>query len=453
MKSILIVDDEFGIRKSLEMIFKEDYRTFSVENARQALKLMGEESIDLAILDIFMDEMDGLSLLALLRRDYPDIGVIMLTGSRSLKTAAEALRSGADDYIVKPFSLKEMRMVVARVIKSHDRSNKRRNINSGTNLDYDCREIIGSDSALKIILEQIEYIKNTKTPILITGDTGTGKEMIARAIHFRGSRASSPFIPVHGAALPETLLESELFGYEKGAFTGAYRMKRGCFELADGGSIFLDEIAELSLLTQSKLLRVLQDGEFTRVGGTEKIRVDIRVITATNQDLKEMLGRNKFREDLYYRINVVCFHLPPLRDRSEDIPILIDHFFRSLKREMNLPVEKITPKVVAIMRKYAWPGNIRELKNVLERVMVLHGLEKVIIPDHLPSELLESRSVIQSRRGEIPGKYSLQESVNNFERELIKRALERTEGNQTQAARILNTTRRILRYRVEKLKI
>lgn len=248
-------------------------------------------------------------------------------------------------------------------------------------------------------------------------------------------------------------MESELFGHEKGAFTGAYRMKQGCFELADEGSIFLDEIAELSLLTQSKLLRVLQEGEFIRVGGTEKIRVDVRVITATNQNLKEMLGRKKFREDLYYRINVVHFHLPPLRERSEDIPYLIDHFFLSIKKELNLPVEEINPEAITIMQKYLWPGNIRELKNVLERVLVLHGFEKDILPSHLPLELLESPSFISLRRNDMNEEYSLQESVNNFERELIETALERTEGNQTQAARLLNTTRRILRYRVEKLKL
>ncbi|HDL63850.1 MAG TPA: sigma-54-dependent Fis family transcriptional regulator, partial [Proteobacteria bacterium] len=315
------------------------------------------------------------------------------------------------------------------------------------------KEIVGNSFALKRILDQIEYIKNTKTSVLITGDTGTGKELIARDIHLRSIRNGGPFIPVHCASLPESLMESELFGHEKGAFTGAYRMKQGCFELADEGSIFLDEIAELSLLTQSKLLRVLQEGEFIRVGGTEKIRVDVRVITATNQNLKEMLGRKKFREDLYYRINVVHFHLPPLRERSEDIPYLIDHFFLSIKKELNLPVEEINPEAITIMQKYLWPGNIRELKNVLERVLVLHGFEKDILPSHLPLELLESPSFISLRRNDMNEEYSLQESVNNFERELIETALERTEGNQTQAARLLNTTRRILRYRVEKLKL
>ena len=442
-----------GTRRSLEEIFKNSYRIFCAENARQALEVTKDQTIDLVILDIFMDEMTGMDLLTVLHRDHPHIGVIMVTGSRSLKTAGQALRSGADDYIVKPFSVEEIRAVVDRVIKTRDAAQKKQLFNSGIGLDYDYREIVGRASALKEILDQIKYIENTKTPVLITGDTGTGKELIARAIHFRSSRSAFPFVTVHGASLPETLLESELFGHEKGSFTGAYRKKLGCFELADGGSIFLDEIGELSLLTQSKLLRVLQEGEFARVGGTDKIRVDVRVITATNRDLKEMLDRKKFREDLYYRINVVHFHLPPLRDRPEDIPLLIDHFFQEIKKEMNLPVENITPEVVTIMQKYRWPGNIRELKNVLERVLVLHGLEEAILPSHLPSEIRSSSPVISEIKDEITGDYSLQEAVNNFERELIESALERTEGNQTHAARILNTTRRILRYRVEKLKL
>lgn len=435
------------------MIFKEDYRIFSADSAKQALEIIKVQSINLVILDVFMDEMDGMSLLRLLHRDYPHMRIIMVTGARSLKTAGEALQAGADDYIVKPFSVEEMRMVVDQVIKSPAAINKARLLSGGGGWDCDYKEIVGNSFALKRILDQIEYIKNTKTSVLITGDTGTGKELIARDIHLRSIRNGGPFIPVHCASLPESLMESELFGHEKGAFTGAYRMKQGCFELADEGSIFLDEIAELSLLTQSKLLRVLQEGEFIRVGGTEKIRVDVRVITATNQNLKEMLGRKKFREDLYYRINVVHFHLPPLRERSEDIPYLIDHFFLSIKKELNLPVEEINPEAITIMQKYLWPGNIRELKNVLERVLVLHGFEKDILPSHLPLELLESPSFISLRRNDMNEEYSLQESVNNFERELIETALERTEGNQTQAARLLNTTRRILRYRVEKLKL
>ncbi len=453
MKSILIVDDELSTRQSLKMIFKEDYRIFSADSAKQALEIIKVQSINLVILDVFMDEMDGMSLLRLLHRDYPHMRIIMVTGARSLKTAGEALQAGADDYIVKPFSVEEMRMVVDQVIKSPAAINKARLLSGGGGWDCDYKEIVGNSFALKRILDQIEYIKNTKTSVLITGDTGTGKELIARDIHLRSIRNGGPFIPVHCASLPESLMESELFGHEKGAFTGAYRMKQGCFELADEGSIFLDEIAELSLLTQSKLLRVLQEGEFIRVGGTEKIRVDVRVITATNQNLKEMLGRKKFREDLYYRINVVHFHLPPLRERSEDIPYLIDHFFLSIKKELNLPVEEINPEAITIMQKYLWPGNIRELKNVLERVLVLHGFEKDILPSHLPLELLESPSFISLRRNDMNEEYSLQESVNNFERELIETALERTEGNQTQAARLLNTTRRILRYRVEKLKL
>lgn len=451
LNNLLIVDDELGTRRSLEEIFKNSYRVFSVENGRQALEVLGKENVDLVILDIFMDDMSGMNLLPVLQREHPHTGVIMVTGSRSLKTAGEALRSGADDYIVKPFSVEEMREVVDRVIKYRQGRRRGRNLTNGN--DYDYGEIVGKAPALNKILNQIKQIKNTRSPVLITGDTGTGKELIARAIHFRGSRAAFPFVPVHGAALPETLLESELFGHEKGAFTGAFRQKKGCFELADGGSIFLDEIAELSTPTQSKLLRVLQDGEFTRVGGTEKIKVDVRVITATNRDLKEMLSRKEFREDLYYRINVIHFHLPPLRERSDDIPHLVDYYFQNIKSELNLPVERISPEVVSIMKKYHWPGNIRELKNILERVMVLYGGKKVIQPDHLPPELLESDPAISGGIGKSPGEYSLQEAVNNYERELIVSALERAGGNQSEAARILNTTRRILRYRVEKLNL
>ncbi len=454
MKTILIVDDEPGTRRSLKIILEDDYQVLTANDARQALKILKINPVNLIFLDIFMGEMNGMELLKILRNKYPHIKVVMVTAAKSLKTASEALDSGVADYIVKPFAVEEIRLVAKRVLKLHKLTGELELLRAESRSAYNGNGIVGESPVLKRILKQITRIAPTKTPVLISGETGTGKELIARTIHSQSQREKRPFIAVHCASLPESLLESELFGYEPGAFTGAEKQKPGFFELADGGTLFLDEIGEMSLATQVKILRVLQESEFSRVGGTKTIKVDVRLISATNKDLKKQIRKKTFREDLYYRLNVVSLDIPPLRERKEDIAILTEYYFNKYKTEMNLPVKRISPQALKIMEEYSWLGNIREMKNVLERVLVLHGKEKVIMPFHLPPDLSDiAPHSFYRNTDDIFKNSSLEESVAEFERKLIEKALQKAGGVQTQAAEILKVSRRVLRYRMEKLNI
>ncbi len=422
---------------------QEGYQALSSNMGRRGLELIREEAPALVLLDLRMPEMDGLEALKKIKETSPKLPVIILTAHGTIETAIEAMKEGASDYITKPFDLDELKLVIKQNLLMSQLVTEVNFLRSELTKKY--KVMVGESSAIKEVIKLIDKVANSNATVLITGESGTGKEVAAVAIHRNSPRREGPFVPVNCAALPDNLLESELFGHEKGAFTGAVARKLGRFELADKGTIFLDEIAEMPLNMQVKLLRVLQEKSFERVGGTETLHVDVRVIAATNRNLTEAMAKGLFREDLYYRLNVFHIDLPPLRQRVEDIPVLAEHFLDKIRP--NYLVQKFCPEAIKLLTQYHWPGNIRELQNVVERAAIIcHGTE--ITPADLPKEIQE-----------ISGKYDagslvrLPESgisLEDLEKELIIKALEKSKGNQTRAAQLLGITRSALLYRVQK---
>ncbi|MGB9629440.1 MAG: sigma-54-dependent transcriptional regulator, partial [Thermodesulfobacteriota bacterium] len=387
MRKVLIVDDELGTRESLKMILKKDYEVLLAKDAEEAFIKIKEHSPDVVLLDILLPDLDGLKVLEKIKQSDPEIIVIMITATKTVKTAVEAMKLGAHDYITKPFDLDELRLIISRSVSAKALKEENRRLWEEIDKNYGFGNIIGKSKGMREIYKMIRQIANSKSTVLIMGESGTGKELISRAIHYNSNRKNFPFITINCAAIPETLIESELFGHEKGAFTDAIRTKKGLFEEADGGTLFLDEIGELSLTTQAKILRFLEEKEFNRVGGSKTIKVDVRLITATNKDLTQLIKKGGFREDLYYRINVVPILLPPLRERREDIPLLIDHFIKKFNAENNKNVKGIQPEALEVMMNYEWPGNVRELENLMERVIALTTNE-YIQPKELPFSLI-----------------------------------------------------------------
>ncbi len=369
---ILIVDDELVVRDSLGKWFtSEGYTTRPVGGAREALETIQQQQFDIALIDIKMPGMDGMELQARLREADPDLTVVIMTGYASVETAVQALKHGAYDYITKPVDPDELSHLVSKAMEHrrarHEVARLRENLQEvqpGT-------ELIGRSPAMKKVTELIEMVAPTEATVLITGESGTGKEVVARAIHAAGPRRYMPMVTIHCGALTETLLESELFGHEKGAFTGAQYRKKGKFEVADGGTVFLDEISDISLKTQTDLLRVLQEKEIVRVGGNQQIKVDFRCIAATNKNLEALVKASTFRPDLYYRLHVFCIDLPPLRDRREDIPLLVNHFLNKFCMATSRAVPQITPEALDLLMRHDWPGNVRELENAVERALVV----------------------------------------------------------------------------------
>lgn len=456
MKTILVVDDELSILESFRMILKDNYRVITINNGLKALEIIRNENIDLVILDIIMPGMTGIDILKEMDKSYPDIDVIVVTAVKAINTAIEAMKLGASDYIIKPFNVEEIKLLVDKTLQTRDLSQEVAYLRSEINKDFEFNNIIGQSQAMKQIFNTIIRVGKGNAPVLIRGESGTGKELIARAIHIQSPRNTRPFIAVSCPNLHDNLLESELFGHEKGAFTNATDKKTGRFELANGGTIFLDEISEMSLSNQAKLLRVLQEYEFVRVGGTKTISIDVRLIAATNVDLKSAIAKGTFREDLFYRINVVPIELPPLRRRKDDIPLLVDHYFKKYKNEFHSRAKRIHPSAMRLLEEYCWPGNIRELKNVLERVFTLYGDCDSILSEHLPPEITRNDYHIQPdliNPSELLGIESLDEIVARIEKELIEKALIKANGKQNKAAQFLKTTRRILRYKMSKLGI
>jgi DNA-binding NtrC family response regulator len=452
-KRILLVDDEAGIRASLKVVLEPVYDTLSASSAQEGLDLFRRESPHLVLLDVVMPGMDGLTLLKTIRDEDARIPVIMLTGTKTVKTAVEAMKLGAADYLSKPFDVEELRLIVAKALETGELEQEVLQLRAQVARRYSFHNLIGKSPAMQEIYSKIEQVADTKTTVLITGESGTGKELVARALHYNSSRRDRPFIALNSAALPETLIESELFGHEKGSFTDAHTKKLGQFELAHEGTLFLDEIGEMGPGTQAKLLRVLEHGEFLRVGGTKSVTVDVRIIAATNRDLSLAIKDGGFRPDLYYRLNVVTVNLPPLRERRDDLLLLLRHFTQSKCREMGIPEKTLRPEAVDALLRYPWPGNVRELENLVERLLVLCegptiGVddlpESVRRSDHDPGTIKEQ--VLQGRK-------SLGDAVDEFEREIIQEALRETDFNQTRAAEMLGTTRRILKYRMDKLGI
>jgi DNA-binding NtrC family response regulator len=450
--TLLIVDDEAGVRESLRLVFGRDFRVCEAKTSEEAIQKVKEEKPDVVLLDIVMPGADGLKVLKQIKEIHTDSQVIMLTAVNTARTAFLAKEAGAFDYVTKPFDVDELRLRVDRVLEKIQLSRELEHLKEEVGRRYGVENIVGKSRSMLDIFRSVSMVAGKKTTVLVTGESGTGKELIARAIHYNSDRRAKPFVVVNCAALPDSLIESELFGYERGAFTHAYQRKIGHFELAHGGTLFLDEIGELSLGTQSKFLRALETETFSRLGGTDEIKVDVRVIAASNRDLDKMSQAGRFRSDLFYRLNVVSLQISPLRDRRDDIPLLLDHFLRLKAQEHSMPAKILSPEVIDFFMSYPWPGNVRELENLIERLTILSPHETVALHD-LPETMYHRDQTASLREEVLRGSLPLSDAVDGFERELILKALQKTGFNQTKAAALLGTSRRILRYRMEKLKI
>jgi two-component system, NtrC family, response regulator AtoC len=452
-RRILIVDDEPSVRESLRMVLKGRYDIVTAASGNAALELINGEPIDVVLLDILMPGPDGLEVLERIKDQAVTAPVIMLTATKTVKTAVSAMKLGAFDYVTKPFDVEELQLIVERAVQSADLVREVEALRSEVGLRYSFENIVGSSTRMQAVLRTVSMVAPLKTTVLITGESGTGKELIAKAIHYHSPRAQRTMVTLNCAAIPENLLESELFGHERGAFTDAHSKKLGQFELADQSTIFLDEIGEMPPSTQAKILRVLEQGEFTRVGGAQPVRVDVRVIAATNRDLDQGISDGTFRSDLYYRLNVVSVVLPPLRERRDDIPPLIRYFLQAKSKELGIAEKQFSNDALDLLMQYAWPGNVRELENAIERALVLsHG--PTMTPADLPQYLdAVSARPHPSQQCVMRGETRLAEAVDQFEQELIRNALAQAQNNQTRAAELLGTTRRILKYKMDKLGI
>jgi two-component system, NtrC family, response regulator AtoC len=449
---LLVVDDEAGVRQSLQLVFNKIYRVLEATSADEAIQKLADEKPDVVLLDIVMPGADGLAVLKQMRSIHTDCQVIMLTALNTARTAFTAKGTGAFDYVTKPFDVEELRLRVEHAFEKVHLFRELERLKEEVGRKYGVEHVIGRSKQIVDVFKAVSMVAAKKSTVLITGESGTGKELIARAIHYNSDRRSKPFVVVNCAALPDTLIESELFGYEKGAFTNASQKKVGRFELAHGGTLFLDEIGELNLGTQAKFLRAIEQETFTRLGGTDEIKVDVRVIAASNRDLETMAKAGEFRPDLFYRLNVVSLYLPPLRERPEDIALLLDHFLRLKAQEHSMGPKSLSPEVVDFFTSYYWPGNIRELENLIERLTILTPHETIMLRD-LPAGMRSTDQTATLKEDVLSGSKPLSEAVDEFERELIVKALQRTGFNQTKAASLLGTSRRILKYRIEKLKI
>jgi two-component system, NtrC family, response regulator AtoC len=460
---ILIADDEASLRKVLAAsLRKEGFDVVSVKSGEEALEVLeASEALDtgepfhLVITDMRMPGMDGLTLLSRINKRFKDLPVVVLTAHGTVDLAVQALKQGAFDFITKPYERDELLGVVKKALEHRARDVQEPH---GTaEGDEDGRTLIGSSQKMKHVQEIIQKVADSPSTVLITGESGTGKELVALALHNKSSRKDKPFIRINAAAIPPTLIEAELFGHEKGAFTGAVTSKPGRFELAHGGTLFLDEIGELPVDMQVKLLRVLQESSFERVGGIRTIRVDVRLIAATNRDLKKAIEQGLFREDLFWRLNVVPIELPPLRDRSEDIPVLVEEFIRKLNKRLNRNVEKFTPEAMTTLQSYPWPGNIRELENIVERTL-LFADKPIIDTADLPPDLhakvgATARTSTVTPEPGVEGsmKDIVKQAMAELERDLIQRALDDTQGNVTHAARKLKISRKSLQIKMKEL--
>lgn len=458
MPTILIVDDDPQIRSQLtEFLQLEQYDVSAVETAEEALDLIKKDQPDLILSDIFLPTIDGLELLGRVKKSHSEIEVIMITGHANVSTAVNAMKLGARDYIKKPFHLDEIALVVDRALRTKALDEQIAYLRSEERKILGFGEIIGDSEAIQNVFELIRQIaRSPRTTVLIHGETGTGKELVARAIHHNSQRAKKPFVEINCSAIQPTLLEAELFGYEAGAFTGARQRKTGLLEIADGGSFFLDEIADMSLELQAKMLKVLEEQTFRRVGGTKEIKIDIRVISATSKDLDVATEKGEFRRDLYYRLNVARIEIPALRDRGDDVIILAKHFLDFYNRELKRSIKAISPDVLRAIKQYTWPGNVRELRNIIERA-VLFETQETLTSTSLNAllHLAEPIPSAQPPKGH-PLEFQIPSegiALVDVERQLITQALARTQGNQTKAAELLMLTRETLKYRMRKFNL
>lgn len=450
MSNILIVDDEQSYRQLLTLVFESDGHSIrSAANGREAVQLVAAEAPDVIISDVRMPDMDGIEMLREVRKTHADLGVVFMTAHASVESAREAFKLGADDFITKPFDVEELKLIVKRTLEKQELIDENRAFKRAQRERGSVKNIIGSSARMQAIYQMIETVSEVQSTVLITGESGTGKELVARAIHDLSPRAERPFISINCGAFTETLLESELFGYVKGAFTGANTNRKGLFEAANRGTIFLDEIGEMSPAMQVKLLRVLQEKKVRPVGAHEEISVDARVIAATNRDLKKMSGDGTFREDLFYRISVIPISLPPLRDRREDIPDLVDHFINKFC-EMSGRRLAVSPKAMQMLEGYMWGGNVRELEHTIERAVALERGEE-IDAERLPEHITNYNPDRISKEFDLPEEgLNLAVHLDNLEKTYVVEALRKTDGNQTKAADLLQMQVRSLRHLLDK---
>jgi DNA-binding NtrC family response regulator len=444
---ILVVDDDPSLRRVLQaQLEQEGYEVAVAASVQQTLSVLELRSVDLVITDLKMPGISGLELLKHARSQYPQTIVIVLTAFGTVDTAVEAMKAGAYDYLTKPVHPDELLMIVRRALEHLRLVEQVRTLRISLNQKYGFENILGRSDVLLEVLETAARAAHSNSTVLIRGETGTGKELLARAIHFNSSRSNNPLVTINCGAIPKELLESELFGHRRGAFTGAFTDKKGRIELADRGTLFLDEIAEMSPDLQVKLLRLIQEGEIEKLGSEVKAKVDVRIIAATHRDLQAMIEDGTFREDLYYRLAVIPLVMPPLRERSEDIPDLVQHFFRKSQEKNKRPELVISPALLPYFARYRWPGNVRELENVMERIVVLARGKEIKIED-LPQSLRQEKAGVDALEIDLPPQGI---SLEAIEKELILKALRRCDWNQTRAARYLDVSRKTLIYRIEK---
>jgi DNA-binding NtrC family response regulator len=448
MATILIVEDEAKMRRLIELNLGEDgLATFSAGDAEEGLKILGRETIDLILTDFKLPGMNGLDFLHAIRKVNAEVPVILMTAYGSVEAAVQAMRDGASNYVMKPFSLEEIKLVIRKELDVRKLLVENRSLREELGKRYDYPNIVAKSARMQEVLAAVERVAPTNSTVLIGGESGVGKELIARAIHQHSKRAGGPFIKINCTAIPENLLESELFGYEKGAFTGATASKPGKFELADKGTLFLDEIGDVPTATQAKLLRVLQEREFERLGGTRTIKVDVRMIAATNRDLRAALEEGTFREDLYYRLNVVPIDVPPLREHKEDIAGLVELFLERYAKDGGKPIRGVSPAAMQLLTSFHWPGNVRELQNIIERAVTFAKGDWVEAGD-------VQLDIAPAKGGSTaPGFLPAGMTLDTWEDEMIREALKRANGNKSQAARLLGLTRNALRYRLSKIGI
>jgi two-component system response regulator PilR (NtrC family) len=452
MENILIIDDEKSLLDLLSVVLKkEGYRVKTVLAPSKVFDLIERDAFDLIICDIKLPEMSGMEILKYVRESRPEVPMIMITAYGSLKQAVEALKAGAVDYILKPFDVEELKIVIAQELEKRQLREENILLKRDLQEKYSFENMIGKSKAMQEVYALIEKTSATDSTVLISGESGTGKEMAARAIHLLSRRAESPFVSINCAALPENLLESELFGHARGSFTGAVADKKGMFEVATRGTLFLDEVGETSPWTQVKLLRALQERKIRRVGGTDEIPVDVRILAATNRDLKKRIEEGKFREELFYRLNVISFEMPPLRKRIEDIPLLLNHFLQKYCQQMAKKMKRMAPEVISYLEAYSWPGNVRELENIIERIVAIEDRE-TITGASLPREIVTPpRKPVA--RPLIPPGFNLNNHVDEIAKACINEAKLMAGGNLRKTAELLGISYRSLRHLINKFRL
>jgi len=458
---ILVVDDEASMRDMLRIVLRRDgYDVMVAENGRAAIAALNQQRVDLLLSDIRMPDVTGVDVLRAAKESNRGVVAFMMTAFASTDTAVEAMRLGASDYFTKPFNMDELRLKIRQHLHAHQLEEENLLLKRALHSQHSFSSIIGRSDVMVDLFRMIETVSATTSTVLITGESGTGKELVARAVHSHSSRRDRPFVALNCGAVPETLLESELFGHMRGAFTGADANKKGLIEAAEGGTIFLDEIGEMNATMQVKLLRVLQERRFRRLGGTEETIADIRIIAATNQDLPRLVAESRFREDLFYRINVIQLHLPPLRDRRDDVPLLAEHFLAKFAEQMRKPVRSISHEALALLERHSWPGNVRELENVMERAVALER-SAAVLPETLPPQVragepgkaAQPQSTPSVALADLGDGFDLEARGEDFYRHYIALALERAGGVQVRAAEMLGMSFRSFRYYAKKLNL